>query len=63
MRGSSRRNDYEYPDTEWLYFVCAKQFGWTIEETDNQPAYMVDWLYAISGLVDEIENERIGQSK
>jgi hypothetical protein len=50
----------EYPDEYWEYYICAKEFGWTPEETDNQPAHTISWLLAIHNAVIEVENERIG---
>jgi len=60
LRGSSRHEDMEYPDEYWEYYICAKEFGWTPEETDNQPAHTISWLLAIHNAVIEVENERIG---
>jgi hypothetical protein len=37
--------------------VCAKEFGWTPLETDEQPAYLVDWIIGIAGIVKEVEND------
>jgi hypothetical protein len=37
--------------------VCAKEFGWTPLETDEQPAYLVDWIISISAIVKEVEND------
>ncbi|NBU93480.1 MAG: hypothetical protein EBS18_02815 [Actinobacteria bacterium] len=57
MRGADRNENYDYPDDEWIYYLCAKEFGWTITETDNQPAGTVSWLLGINGIVKEIEND------
>ena len=56
--GSSRADSLEYPDLEFVYFTCAKEFGWTITETDEQPVYMTSWIMAISQIEIEVENER-----
>ena len=58
MQGSLRHDDLEYPDREYEYFLCAKEFGWTINEVDEQPAHTTAWLVAISQLMIEVENER-----
>jgi hypothetical protein len=50
----------EYPDKYWVYYLCGKQFGWTPEQVDNQPAHIVEWVLAISEVVTEVENERSG---
>jgi hypothetical protein len=50
----------EYPDEFWEYYICAKEFGWTPIEVDNQPAYVVSWVMAINNVVIEVDNERIG---
>ena len=50
----------EYPDEYWEYYICAKEFGWTPEEVDNQPVRVVSWVIAIHNVVVEVENERIG---
>jgi hypothetical protein len=42
----------------YLYYICAKQFGWTINEYLEQPAHITHWLIAISQLEAEVENER-----
>jgi hypothetical protein len=28
--------------------ICAKDFGWTIEETDNAPIHTLSWILAIN---------------
>jgi hypothetical protein len=48
----------DYPDEQFLYYICAKQFGWTINEFNEQPAYMTHWLIAMAQLEIEVENER-----
>jgi hypothetical protein len=58
LRGGSRNELYEYPDEQWAYYLCAKEFGWTPEEVDNQPLSIVTWVLAISNAVKEVEIER-----
>ena len=41
-----------------MYFVCAKEFGWTIKETDEQPANLVAWLVAMVDIFYEGQNEQ-----
>jgi hypothetical protein len=47
-----------YPDEHWEYYVCAKEFGWTPDEVDNQPVQKVAWVLAINNIVVEVENAR-----
>lgn len=30
-----------------MYYQCAKEFGWTPEQVDEQPVYFLDWILAI----------------
>lgn len=53
MDGHERREGLTYPDQQLVYYFCAREFGWTIEETDNQPAGMLDWIIAIHNQVGE----------
>jgi hypothetical protein len=53
-----RHPDLEYPDAEYDYFVCAKEFGWTIKETDEQPANTTSWLIAMVQAFYEVQNEQ-----
>ena len=53
---SEQAPDAKYPEKEYLYYKCAKEFGWTIEETRNQPAYYLDWIIAISTAL-ELSND------
>lgn len=46
-----------------MYYVAADKFGWTPVETDEQPAYLVDWLLSISVIVDEVKAKRSNDSK
>ena len=39
-----------------MYFMCAKEFGWTINETNEQPAYLTAWLIAMSQTFYEVQN-------
>ena len=48
----------EYPDKYWEYYVCAKEFGWTPEQVDNQPMHKIAWVMAINNISTEVENER-----
>jgi hypothetical protein len=57
LRGADRNENYDYPFEEWIYYLCAKEFGWTVKETDEQPAYLVSWLLEINGTVKEIESD------
>jgi hypothetical protein len=38
--------------------VTADKFGWTVLETDEQPAHMVDWLVSIAAVVDEVRAKK-----
>ena len=58
MEGQDAIPDAVYPEQEWIYYYCAKEFGWTIEETDNQPAYFLDWVIEISKIVSQVENDK-----
>ena len=57
LEGKRRDDSLIYPDQEFLYYFCAKEFGWTIEETNNQPAQMLDWVLAIAGFVKEVQRD------
>lgn len=52
----------EYPDKYWEYYICAKDFGWTPEQVDNQPMQKLAWILAIRNVVIEVDNERERQS-
>lgn len=58
--------DVKYPNSEYLYYRCAKEFGWTIEETQNQPAYYLTWIVGISnalgGMNDREQHSRSNES-
>jgi hypothetical protein len=41
-----------------MYFVCAKEFGWTVKETDEQPASAVSWMLAMIDIYYEVQNEQ-----
>jgi hypothetical protein len=47
---------HDYPYEEYLYYACAKEFGWTVQETDNQPAHMVDWMLKILKISREVSS-------
>jgi len=36
--------------------MLAKNFGWTYQQIENQPAVWLDWMITIHGLVSELEN-------
>ena len=57
LEGKRREDTLDYPDQEYFYYVCAKEFGWTIIETDEQPAALVDWLISIHGVIRQVEND------
>jgi hypothetical protein len=59
LRGNERSEDLTYPDREYKYFLFADRFGWTPLEVDEQPAELLDWLIAISGVVEEVKAERM----
>jgi hypothetical protein len=59
LLGNERHDDFDYPDEEWRYYVLADRFGWTPTQVDEQPAVLVDWLISISGIVREVESERV----
>ena len=40
-----------------MYYLCAKEFGWTITETDEQPVEMLDWVFKIANMVKQIERD------
>jgi hypothetical protein len=48
--------DVKYPELEYLYYRCAKEFGWTVEETRNQPAYYLSWIISISNVLGELDD-------
>jgi len=55
LEGGKRHEEFDYPDTEWLYYSFAERFGWTPEQVDNLPAGTADWLIAIGATVDRLE--------
>lgn len=64
MSGRERPEGVSYPDQEYLYYFVAEKFGWTPTEFDEQPAYLADWLIAISNVVEEVKAENVDkQSK
>lgn len=56
LEGGERHSDFIYPDDEWIYYLCADRFGWTPNEVDEQPAYLLDWLLALDATVKEVEH-------
>jgi len=59
LEGGERHEAFTYPDDEWFYYICAKDFGWTPLEVDEQPAALLDWIIAISALVKKVESDNI----
>lgn len=39
--------------------MAADRFGWTPNEVDEQPAYLVDWLLSISSVVEQAKAKRL----
>jgi hypothetical protein len=37
--------------------MLAKNFGWTKQQIDEQPAVWLDWMVSIHGVIAELENE------
>lgn len=46
-----------------MYYIAAKEFGWTPLELDEQPAVIVDWIVAIATASSEAESERIEKAR
>lgn len=63
MRGGERHKDFDYPDEEYLYWVCAERFNWTPTQVDEQPAYILDSVLRIATLNDEITAEKMEQAR
>jgi hypothetical protein len=38
--------------------VFAERFGWTPQQVDEQPAYLLDWLLGIAIVNDEAKAEQ-----
>jgi len=57
LEGQDRTPGAQYPDEEYIYYICAKEFGWTISETDEQPAATLDWVLSIHNIVKQVEND------
>lgn len=53
MKGGETVPGAKYPYDEYIYYFCAKEFGWTPLETDAQPARIVDWVCQIAGVLKE----------
>ena len=58
MEGQDRTPGADYPDEEYLYYVCAKEFGWTPTELDEQPAALIDWIVSIHNIVRQVEHDQ-----
>ena len=58
LEGRERHEAFSYPDTEYFYYIAATKFGWTIQETDEQPAHLVDWLMSIAAVSDEVRAKK-----
>jgi hypothetical protein len=59
LQGNERNDEWPFPDAEYRYYLCADRFGWTPEETDNQPAQLIDWVLGIAGVVEEVKAEKM----
>lgn len=57
LEGNRREDSLDYPDEEYFYYLCAKEFGWTPSEVDEQPAAILDWLISIHNVVRQVEND------
>lgn len=57
MEGGQRHEELSYPDEQIAYFIAADRFGWTPTEVDEQPAYLMDWIMAISDVYEEVRNK------
>lgn len=58
LQGNERHEDFHYPDTEWEYYILADRFGWTPEQVDAQPAYLVRMLLEINNVVNEVQRPK-----
>ena len=59
MQGNERHPDFDYPDDEYRYFAFADRFGWTPNQVDEQPGYLLDWMLAIAALNEEVKAEKL----
>jgi hypothetical protein len=57
IKTGSRSPGFTYPDEEFFYWACAKKFGWTPNEVDEQPASIVEWVLSINSAIDEVKAE------
>lgn len=58
IEGGERHEAFTYPDEEFQYYLAAERFGWTPEEFDNSPAYLVDYMLAISNTVEKARSKK-----
>lgn len=63
LTGHEYNGDLPLPSTEWFYYLCARDFGWTPEQVDEQPAALVDWLIAFRKMERNIEREHQDEHK
>jgi hypothetical protein len=63
LEGGERHEAFTYPDEEWFYYTAAEKFGWTPDQVDEQPAYLIDWLISIATLVDEVKAKQIDSTQ
>jgi hypothetical protein len=40
------------------YFWFAERWGWTADQVDNSPQWLVDRLPGVAAVVDEIEEDK-----
>ena len=46
------------PPPQFRHYVLAKEFGFTLDEIDAQPAARLDWLIACHNTVERVKAER-----
>mgnify|MGYP006289880755 CR=1 FL=1 len=61
LAGRERHEAFSYPDEQFLYYIAAEKFGWTPNEVDEQPAYLLDWILAIANVHEEVKAENVKQ--
>ena len=61
LAGRERHEAFSYPDEQFLYYLAAEKFGWTPNEVDEQPAYLLDWILAISNAHEEVKAENVNK--
>lgn len=59
IEGKERHEAFSYPDEEWMYYLAAEKFGWTPQQFDEQPAYLVDWMLSIARMVEEVKAKKL----